>query len=323
MDESYHFPPELLQLLVEAIPRLNRSKKDTVLFFRGAGTPDRLLDDIQARVQRDASSITKFDITRTLLARLNEGGDPLLRARREVVKRVSEYEDFSRCWPDDQLPARGLVSQVRNIVNVKDAFTRMNIERQREQDQHRASRRTEMERQVAERAMREDVANALFALFAESDAPRRGKALEGVLNALFALDGMLVKEAFVVRGRCGEGVIEQIDGVVQLDGDLYLVEMKWWNTPLGPGDVAQHLVRVYNRAGVRGLFISYTDFTPAALDSCRLALHERVVTLAKLEEIVAVVQARGSLATMLRAKVGAAMLHRQPFAPYTAPAGDV
>jgi restriction system protein len=319
MDEAYHFPPELLQLLVEAIPRLNRSKKDTLLFFRSAGMPDRLMADIATRLQDDASSITKFEIARTLLARLNEGGDPLLRARREVVKRLSEYEDFSHCWPNDQLAARGLVSQVQSIVNVKDAFTRMNLERQREHDQHRATRRAEIERQATARAKRDEIARALFGLFAESDASRRGKALEGVLNALFALDGMLVSEAFVVRGRCSEGVIEQIDGVVQFDGNLYLVEMKWWNTPLGPAEVAQHLVRVYNRAGVRGLFISYTDFTPAALDSCRLALHERVVTLAKLEEIVAVVQAGGSLAAMLRTKVAAATLHRQPYAPYTTP----
>lgn len=40
----------------------------------------------------------------------------------------------------------------------------------------------------------------------------------------------------------GLGVVEQIDGVIELQGDLYLVEMKWWQDALGPGDVAQHLV---------------------------------------------------------------------------------
>src|SRR5207247_4118679 len=106
----------------------------------------------------------------------------------------------------------------------------------------------------------------LFALFAESDVRKRGKALEGVLNQLFALDGLLVKEAFTVKGRCGDGVIEQIDGLVEVDGLLYLVEMKWWNTPLGVGEVSQHLVRVFSRGGqARGLFISYSAYTEPAI----------------------------------------------------------
>lgn len=128
---------------------------------------------------------------------------------------------------------------------------------------------------------------------------------------------MLVREAFCLRGAPGEGVIEQIDGVVQLDGHLYLVEMKWWNAPLGPGDVAQHLVRLFGRADIRGIFISYTDFTAAALASCREALHARVVTLAMLQEIVGVLQRGDSVAAMLRTKITAAMVDKTPYFPTT------
>lgn len=317
MDASYHYPPELLQLLVDTIPRLSRSKADTILFFRGAGTPETMLLDVTRRVQQDPKSISKYEIARTVLVRLNEGGDTQLRVRRELLKRVTEFEDFSRCWPNEQMQARGLVTQVQRIVNVKDSFTRMNQERQQAEALHRAGKQQEAEHRQSERAKREAVAAALFALFAESDASRRGKALEAVLNELFALDGMLVKEAFTLRGKVGDGVIEQIDGVIRLDGHLYLVEMKWWGTALGPGDVAQHLVRLYQRSDVRGLFISYTDFTVAALQSCTEALHERVVTLAKLQEIVEVVQSQESLATMLRAKTMAAVVERRPYVPYT------
>jgi hypothetical protein len=37
---------------------------------------------------------------------------------------------------------------------------------------------------------------------------------------------MLVREAFTVKGEAGEGIIEQIDGAVEIKGDVYLVEMK-------------------------------------------------------------------------------------------------
>lgn len=34
VDITFHYPPELFQLLVEAVPRLCRSKQDLVLFFK-------------------------------------------------------------------------------------------------------------------------------------------------------------------------------------------------------------------------------------------------------------------------------------------------
>lgn len=315
MDEAYHFPPDLLTLLIEAIPRLSRSKRDVILFFRGAGTPERLLSDLEEQLDAGPDRLNKFRMARTVLTRINEGGDTLLRVRREVLKRVTDFEDFTHCWPNDQLQARGLVAQIQQAVNMKDSFTRMNLERQREQQTHRLGREREVAAKAAALREREDVKQALFALFSESDAHRRGKALEAVLNDLFALDGMLVREAFTLRGTSGDRIIEQIDGVVQLDGHLYLVEMKWWNAPLGPGDVAQHLVRLYARGDIRGLFISYTEFTPAALEACREALHQRVVTLALLQEIVGVLQRGESFAGILRAKVTAALIDKRPYHP--------
>jgi hypothetical protein len=45
-DITFHYPPELFNLLVDTIPRLNRSKNDVLLFFRGAGVPSSLFEDI-------------------------------------------------------------------------------------------------------------------------------------------------------------------------------------------------------------------------------------------------------------------------------------
>ena len=98
-------------------------------------------------------------------------------------------------------------------------------------------------------------------LFGESDPVKRGKAIEGLLNRLFALYDISVREAFVLRVD-GQGIVEQIDGVVELDGELYLVEVKWWHVSLGPGDVAQHLVRVFNRGHARGIIASGFPSSP-------------------------------------------------------------
>ena len=138
MNIIFHYPPELLSLLIDTIPLLFRSKKDTLLFFRGAGVAPTLTQDLSRQVATDRQNISKFDIVRTVLTRLNEKGESTLRERREILKRVTEFEDFSTCWPSDQLKAKGLVAEIRRVVDVKDSFTRMHLEREEERKKHRA-----------------------------------------------------------------------------------------------------------------------------------------------------------------------------------------
>jgi hypothetical protein len=126
----------------------------------------------------------------------------------------------------------------------------------------------------------------LFALFAETNTHARGKKLEGVLNRLFQAAGILLRESFA-RSETGIGVMEQVDGVAEIDGELYLVEMKWWNDKIGVPEVTQHISRLFIRADCRGLIISASGFTDAAIQACKEALSQRTVVLAELEEVVA------------------------------------
>ena len=130
-DITFHYPPDLFNLLVDAIPLLNKTKKDLLLFFKGAGVADDMLRDLQQRLKVDPKNIGKFEIARTVLQRLNERGEGTLRERRVVLRRVVEFTNFDACWPDDQLKAKGQVASVRDIVNQKDSFTRMNQARER------------------------------------------------------------------------------------------------------------------------------------------------------------------------------------------------
>jgi len=47
MDTSYHYPPELLDLMVDTIPRLTRSKPGVLDFLRGAGVKESHLADLR------------------------------------------------------------------------------------------------------------------------------------------------------------------------------------------------------------------------------------------------------------------------------------
>jgi hypothetical protein len=186
-EATFQYTPDLFALLVDTIPVLCKSKLDVVLFFRGAGTPASMTAELEKRINADRANISKYEIVRTILTRINEGGDAFLTVRRELLKRVVEFEDFTRCYDSDVMKAKGLVSEVQHLINVKDSFTRINQERAREAD----ARRAEHERRIAAMKDRQQKIEAaksnLFALFAETNPQRRGKALEGVLKTFSAL----------------------------------------------------------------------------------------------------------------------------------------
>jgi restriction system protein len=312
MDIAFHYPPELTQLLVNTIPLLCPAKRDVLLFFKGSGVGDSMLSDLEAQLQRDRKSINKYEIVRTVLQRLNAKGEPALRERREILRRVTEFEDFSTCWPSDQLKAKGLVGEISRVIGVKDSFTRMKQAQEEERKLRVAEQQNKVRAAGERRIALAALSSELCGLFAEPDPLKRGKALETVLNRLFAINGILVREAFVLRVD-GQGIVEQIDGVIELEGELYLVEVKWWHVALGPGDVAQHLVRVFNRGHARGIFISASDYTPAAIISCKESLTRAVFVLCALEEFVHLLEGDKDLRDFLKQKIAAAIVDKNPY----------
>lgn len=314
MADEYHYPPDLLELLVEALARLNRGKKGLIIFLRGAGVEEADLTAVDEIVRTNPASINKFEIARQVLVKVNARGDSGLRPRREVIKRVVEFEDFSNCWPEDQLKARGLVAAVRDAVNKKDAFTRMHQEREAERAEVVARQRAEQAAAAEKRAKIEGVNVRLSALFGMDDRPQeRGKLLEAVLNDLFRAYGIHVREDFRRKDPDTSVVVEQIDGVIELDGVIHLVEMKWLSNPVGVGEFLPHLSRLFLRANANGIFISSSGYTEGVVKECATALAQKTMVLCSLQELVMLLQRQGDLVTFLKRKVQAAIVEKNPF----------
>ncbi|CAI1255121.1 Uncharacterised protein [Serratia ficaria] len=256
-DITFHYPPELFNLLVDVVPLLNRSKQDVLVFFRGAGVPDNMTSDIAAKLRAAPKDVNKYQMVRTVLERLNAKRESVLRERREVLRRVVDFSNFDSCWPADQLKAKGLVASIREVVNQKDAFTRMNNAREEER-QARLAESRQIEAEKRERSAKiENAKKGLYALFGTTaTAQERGKMLETALNNLFQAYGVLIHKAFHLVGEAGEGIVEQIDGVIELGGVLYFVEMKWYRNPVGKPEISEHLVRLMSRAEVRGVVVN-------------------------------------------------------------------
>lgn len=313
LDISYHYPPELLELVCDVVPVLFRSKQGVLDFFVGAGVSNSLLADWKLKVKQEKESVKKHEMARSILCRLNDLGERALAQRREVLKRISEFDDFSSCWESDRYKAQGLVAQIQKLVNVKDSFTRINLERESERKQRQAVYVASLESKQKEAQERAAIKSSIYKLFGEMDRHKRGKQLEAILNRLFLFGGFLVREAFTLRGQEGEGIIEQIDGVVEIDGVLYLVEMKWWDKAIGRQEIAPHFVSVYGRGDVGGIFISYSGFSTAAIEDARTGLAQKVFVLCELQEIVQVFDREGDLRAFFKETINQAKSHRNPF----------
>jgi hypothetical protein len=313
MDITYHYPPELISLLIDTIPLLFKGKKDVFLFFRGAGVEWKLMHQIHERWDADHNSVGKHEITRTIITTLNELGEKTLRERREILKRITEFDDFSTCWPDDQLKAQGLVAQIQKLVDVKDSFTRMRLEREHERkkrlEKENADREAYRQRQEAISKSKDE----LFKLFSLEDPYIRGKAFEKALNQLFRAFEISIRESFTLNGDSGEGIVEQIDGAIAIDKRIYFIEAKWWNAPLGVPEISQHLMRVFLRAETGAIIISASEFSDAAINTCKEALHQKVVVLCTLQEIVALLDQQGDLQEFLKRKIEKAILDKMPY----------
>lgn len=314
MNERFHYPPDVFNLLVDTIPLLCKSKDDVLLFLRGAGVHQEDLAVMTAKVRADRNSVSKFAIVRDVLEKLNKRGDAGLGARREVIKRVVEFEEFSMCWESDVYKAKAKVGDLARMVNVKDSFTRMNQQRDAAQAEAAAKARAEREAAAERRRKIQDVRDRLNALFGmDSEPQKRGKLLEGVLNDLFRAHGILVREDFKRQDAMGSVVVEQIDGVIEFEGHIYLVEMKWLKDPVGVAELGTHMMRIYARDGVRGIFISNSAFAASSIAECITHSTNKTMVLCAVREIVMLLMNERDLVSLLREKVRAAVIDKKPF----------
>lgn len=303
-EQSFHFPPDVFNAVVDAVPLLTRSKSDVLVFFQGCGVSRTFLAKLDV-------AQSKYQLTRITLAYLNEQGDSGLAARRQLIKRITEFDNFSSCYADNVLKAQGAVDVVRQLVNRKDSFTRLQQVHDEQLQRHRQQQAAAAQDVAARRMARSAVKADLFRLFSETDPQKRGIALEPVLGRLFAAEDLFVRESFTVR-KDERGVVEQIDGAIDIDARTFLVEIKWYQEKLARKDVAPSLVSVFSRSDVGLVLISASGFHSSALQDVESALRDRTVILVELREIVAALEQDSPVADLLRAKISSAHLDKNP-----------
>lgn len=107
-------------------------------------------------------------------------------------------------------------------------------------------------------AVLQDLERRHMALVELAPQPR-GYAFEKFLTDLFDAYGLAPRGSFRIVG-------EQIDGSFRLDHEIYLLEAKWVNAPVGAEDLYAFTGKVQNKATwTRGFFISNSGFSAEGL----------------------------------------------------------
>ena len=313
MAGAYHFPPGVFELLIDTIPLLFRSKQGVVLFLRGAGVEEEDLADVSQAVAASPDEISKFEIVRRVLVKVDARGDAGAGPRHEIIRQVIEFESFESCWPTDQQKAKGLVASVREAVNAKDAFARIKNELEIEREQVIARQREEELAAATRRVRIEDLRSRFAALADAHEKPaERGLLIESVFNDLFRAYSIQVREDFQCRKPDSGVVTEQVDGVIELDGIVHLVEAKWLGVPVGLADFSPYLDQLFSRSGANGIFVASSGYSAQVVQACANVLDRRTIFLCSLQEIILLLQRQDDLIRFLKKKSRAAIVDRNP-----------
>jgi hypothetical protein len=178
---------------------------------------------------------------------------------------------------------------LRSLETPGSARAAQALEREQESDKSKAGQHWEQAKRFDELRV------SFYELCSLSDRQKAGLELEKVLNGLFELAGLKPREPFRITG-------EQIDGAVELDHEVYLVEAKWEAGKLGAAPLYEFREKVTGKSPfTRGVFVALNGCTNEAQTAivARKAPHFFVVDG---YDLVTVLEGRISLITMLRNK---------------------
>lgn len=312
MDLYFHFSPDLFNLLVDTVPRLNKTKKDLLLFFENVGVPREYLLSYYALLNTNRSQFKKFDVTREVLTILNQQSDKMLGVRRRLLQRVIEFASFDVCYPNDKDRAKANVADIQKLVKLKDTVTKYENYLSREQNEKVKVRQEKVEKIRKSKEDFVELQQRFSRLFSIQNPQERGKKLEKVLNDIFSYFKIGIKEEFLVYDDEIGKNYEQIDGVVEINHYLTLVEMKWEKNPIGVDKVARFMSRLLVRKNVDGIIISYSSFTETSIPTAKEALAISVLALVDLKDIFEVLNKEKNLQEYFSNLIKNVKLHKNP-----------
>lgn len=283
------------------------------MFFQNVGVQDKYLHKYLVLLNTNKESLSKFNMTREILTLLNQGGDSMLGIRRQLLQRVVCFDSFDACWDNDRDKAKANVSEIGKIVKLKDTVTRFETITEKEQSRIEDENKKRVDKVIQIKQEYENTKKRIMALFSIENPQKRGKELETALNDLFRFYKIGVHEAFAIYDNESGKCYEQIDGVVEINSYLTLIEMKWEQPPIGSDKVCRFINRIFMRSNVDGIIISYSGFTETAIKNANDALSHKVITLVELQDIINILNFYKDLKKYFEIKLRNTKLYKDSF----------
>lgn len=257
----------------------------------------------------DFDQDTKREASEVIIDRLRRGED---KYRDLVIDLLLQLDTFDPRFPEIERAERryeqsGLVEQARRALDevhavVADYGAEAEARRQLLEEVEASRRAAEL--RSTHSAMLEELKQRYLELMSSSDPHRRGKALEKLLNDLFALWDLEPNAEYSLEH-------EQIDGAFSFDTDDYLLEARWWAKALEPKDIAYFRDKVEDKLkSTLGLCIAINGFTDGAETKNKVRTS---LIFADGTDLFNVLDGRLTLTYMLKAKRQHAAKTGMPF----------
>jgi restriction endonuclease Mrr len=217
---------------------------------------------------------------------------PTLLRLMEEVSAFSDFSHLSRLEDGKEKAARAksAVSALKTHYDAHAALVadRVSVERRRKEEKAKAERRAALTEHL------ESLRTSYVELLALPSAQARGYRLQHLLSELFSLFDLDPKASFAIEG-------EQIDGAFSFENADYLLEAKWQQDPVEPGDLRNFDGVIKSKLKTTlGLFVAINGFTDAAAKT-----HSRVgasMVLMDGEDLYAILDGRIGLPEVLHRK---------------------
>jgi hypothetical protein len=155
--------------------------------------------------------------------------------------------------------AKSAVADLRRFTAQYGELLKAHADFARDLEEYRSSAQKQQSLAESLDALKEE----FLALEASDNPQKRGKEFEGFLYRLFAIFDLEPHLAYDLK-------FQQIDGSMTFDTDDYIVEAKWWKTPVEFNEVDFLNGKVLRKGrNTLGLFISVGGFTSGALEAFR------------------------------------------------------
>jgi len=283
-----HFPDNIMNALKDAAVKVFWTKRELRALFQRCDVPTELV------TSQDWNAY-KFFVVDPVLETLNtspQGVGPL----RRILAETLTYVDGNHLlrFPDGQKKKREAercLSHLRLLVEAHDTKVKSEQEEQ-------AKRRREAEEQKSKQIFYRQLADLkgrFTKLQAQSDRQARGYELEQILYKLFELFDLEPRGPFRIKG-------EQIDGAFIHDGDEFLLEAKWQQSPVGLSELRDLDGAVAsNLDNTLGLFISVNGFSEDGLERYRQGNRPRIICMDGMD-LTSVLEGFIDLRDLLRRK---------------------